>query len=250
MAETTVLLEYAGVILTLLLLEAVLSFDNAAILAAMIRKLPPEDRRKALLYGLVGAYTLRILAIIMAAVLLENQWLKFIGGGYLVFLGIKHFVQLIRHRTGTHKEHHGAENFLMRLGVPMLWATIIQIELVDLAFALDQVLAAVAFVESYPHPDRIILIVIASMIGILALRLAATYIVRVMDWLPVLEHVAYVAVMYVGVKLILTHPYFHFHIPNVISMAVTLGLFLVPVLTKVIFGWPKSQPGSHDISEH
>ncbi|MGB0653396.1 MAG: TerC family protein [Thermoplasmatota archaeon] len=250
MIEGATLAQYAGVVLALLLLEAVLSFDNAAILAAMVRRLPPEDRRKALLYGLVGAYTLRIAAILLAAVLLENQWLKFIGGGYLLFLGIKHFVNLARHKAEEHHEVTFGGNLLTRMGIPMLWATVIQIELVDLAFALDQVLAAVAFVEGYPHPDRIWLIVIASMIGILFLRLAAVFVVRVMDWLPLLEHMAYLAVTYVGVKLILTHPMFHYHIPNVLSITVTLALFAVPVAIKLLFDWPKSKPGSHELPPH
>lgn len=244
--------EYAGVVLALLLLEAVLSFDNAAILAAMVRKLPPRDRKKALFYGLFGAYGLRFAVVALAFWLIDNQWVKFVGGGYLIFLFTKHFIDVLRHKQREAEEEEKEPNppLLTRLGVPMLVATIIQIELMDLAFALDQVLAAVAFVEGYPDPDRIILIIIASGIGIAMLRIAATYIVRVMDWLPLLEHMAYIAVGYVGVKLILTYDGFGdhgYHIPNAISIGVTLGLFAVPVLVKVIFGWPKSKPGSHEL---
>lgn len=243
--------EYAGVVLALLVLEAVLSFDNAAILAAMVRKLPPRDRKKALFYGLFGAYALRFAVVGLAFWLIDNQWVKFVGGGYLIFLFVKHFTDVIRHKQkGQHESGPKKDPFLVRLGVPMLVATIIQIEIMDLAFALDQVLAAVAFVEQYPDPDRFILIVIASGIGIAMLRLAATYIVRVMDWLPPLEHMAYIAVGYVGTKLILSYDGFGdhgIHIPNVISIAVTLGLFAVPVLIKLIFKWPASKPGSHEI---
>ncbi len=247
--------QYALVIGTLLVLEAVLSFDNAAILAALVRKLPVKDRKKALLYGLVGAYVLRITAILLAAFLLRNEWLKLVGGAYLIYLGIRHFLHVIQHKPEhEHMASAGSTNWLTRLGVPTFVATIIQIELVDLAFALDQVVAAVGFVEDYPHPDRLYLIIIASVIGILALRFAATMVVRVMDWLPILEHMAYIAVSFVGIKLVIGWSGFNhghgYHINDGLSIGVTLGLFVVPVLIKVIFKVPKSTPGAHEDLEH
>ncbi len=246
--------EAIGIVTALLLLEAVLSFDNAAILAAMVRRLPMRDRRKALLYGLVGAYVLRVAAIVLAAFLIKNQVLKLLGGAYLLFLFIKHFAELIRHHASEGEREMG-EPFLVRLGVPMLVATIIQIELIDLAFAIDQVIVAVGFT------DVVGLIIIAACLGILFLRLAAAILARVMDWLPVLEHMAYVAVGFVGVKLMLLFegqrvagidiPGFNhghgYHIPDAVSLTFTFGLFLTPVLIKLLFKWPPSEPGSHEV---
>lgn len=245
--------EALGIVIALLLLEAVLSFDNAAILAAMVRKLPRADRKKALLYGLVGAYTLRVAAILLAAVLIRNPWLKLLGGAYLVFLFGKHFYTLLRHRNAGH-DHVMGDPFLVRLGVPMLVATIIQIELIDLAFAIDQVIVAVGFT------DVVGLIIIAAMVGILFLRLAAAVLARVMDWLPTLEHMAYAAVGFVGIKLVLLFegqsvgswsvPGFNsghgYHIADWLSLAFTFSLFAIPIAIKIAFDWPKSQPGSHE----
>jgi YkoY family integral membrane protein len=238
--------EDASIVLALLLLEAVLSFDNAAILAAMVRKLPMKDRKKALLYGLVGAYALRFAAILLASFLIANPFLKVLGGGYLLFIGLKHFYGMVRHKPHDHKEHELKTGLLTRLGIPALVAVIIQIELVDLAFAIDQVIVAVAFTP------KIWLIVTASFIGILFLRLAAALIARIMDWLPLLEHMAYVAVTYVGVKLILLYPMpflndgHGVHIPTAISISITLALFVLPVLVKLVFGVPRSiAAGTH-----
>lgn len=240
------LFEDASIVLALLLLEAVLSFDNAAILAAMVRKLPMKDRKKALLYGLVGAYALRFAAILLASFLIANPILKVLGGGYLLFIGLKHFYGMVRHKPHDHKEHELKTGFLTRLGIPALVAVIIQIELVDLAFAIDQVIVAVAFTP------KIWLIVTASFIGILFLRLAAALIARVMDWLPLLEHMAYIAVTYVGVKLILLYPMpflndgHGVHIPTAISISITLALFVLPVAVKLVFGIPRSiAAGTH-----
>ncbi|MEK6984990.1 MAG: hypothetical protein AABX89_01235 [Candidatus Thermoplasmatota archaeon] len=267
----------ATIVLTLLLLEAVLSFDNAAILAAMVRKLPVKDRKKALLYGLVGAYGLRISAILLASFLIQTPILKVLGGGYLLFVGVRHFLQLARHKEGHENIPKSIGGMWRKLGLPALVAVIIQIELMDLAFAVDQVIVAVAFTDKIP------LIIVASVIGILFLRLAAAVMARVMDWLPTLEHMAFVAVSYVGVKLILLHPFFvtgelygtvtgnaqavtggsclvpfipvqhevalgagaGCEIPTPISIGITLALFGVPVLLKLLFGIPRSKPGSH-----
>ncbi|MFA5942959.1 MAG: DUF475 domain-containing protein [Candidatus Thermoplasmatota archaeon] len=246
MPSNEVLLEDASIVLALLLLEAVLSFDNAAILAAMVRKLPVRDRRKALLYGLVGAYGLRFAAILLASVLIANPILKVIGGGYLLFIGLRHFITLVTHKPHEHKDHAIKTGFLTRLGVPALVAVIVQIELIDLAFAIDQVIVAVAFTP------KIWLIVIASFIGILFLRLAAALIARVMDWLPLLEHMAYVAVTYVGLKLVLLYPVSFIndghgiHVPTPLSISITMALFVIPILVKLVFNVPRSVPqGSH-----
>lgn len=244
--------EAMGIVLALLLLEAVLSFDNAAILAAMIRRLPMHERRKALLYGLVGAYILRVTAILLAAWLIKHEWLKVLGGAYLIFLFVRHYWAFLRHKPQHGHEPMGGEPFLVRLGMPMLVATIIQIELVDLAFAIDQVIVAVGFTEV------IGLIIIAALTGILFLRIAAVFLARVMDWLPILEHMAYVAVGFVGIKLVLLHSYFDrfesplhpgspgLHIPDEVTLTFTFGLFLIPVLVKLIFKWPASEEGAHE----
>lgn len=214
----------AAIFLTLIFLEGVLSFDNAAILAAMVRRLPPEQRRKALLYGLGGAYVFRTLAIFSVAFIIEYPVLKLIGGLYLVYLAVKHL--------GFNNPHDPSKPGIMeRLGVNGFWGTVVLVELADIAFALDQVLVAVAMT------DKLWLIVAASLIAILFLRISASYMTRLMDWFPALEKLAYLAVGFVGLKLVavdLAHRlgYVDFDIPKEISIAVTLTLLVVPVVVK------------------
>lgn len=222
--------EHIAVFATLILLEGILSFDNAAVLAAMVRRLPKNQQRKALLYGLVGAYAFRVAAIFLASILIASEPLKILGGSYLIYLAIDHFV---RHTTKSDRSVRSI------FGFGAFWSTVIMVELADLVFALDQIVAAVALTQEIP------VIIAAACVAILALRLSATYMIRVMDWFPQLEHLAYVAVAWVGLKLLLEE-LFHFpHIPKSISVAVTLTILLVPILVKLVMEFLKRRRAPH-----
>lgn len=207
-------------VLTLILLEGVLSFDNAAILAVMTRKLAPKERAKALTYGLVGAYTFRFIAVIFAAVLLAFPQTKILGGGYLIYLCVAHFWR----KNSNDEESQLAP---MRIfGLSPFWSTVISVELADAAFAIDQILVAIAYTDKY------LLILLASVFAILALRVSALVLTRVIEWFPALEEIAYGVVGLVGVKLLLG--YWGVEIPKAISIGLTLGAFLIPVTVKLI----------------
>lgn len=221
-----------AIFLTLILLEGILSFDNAAVLAAMVRKLPVEQRKKALLYGLAGAYVFRIAAILSVTWIIRYPVLKLVGGLYLLYLAVRHLA--------VRGEHGKAERTLLdRFGISGFWGVVIAVELADLAFALDQVLVAVAMTE------EILLIIAASLVAILFLRISAAYMTRLMDWFPTLEKLAYVAVGLVGLKLVavdVAHRigYPSFDVPKEVSVGVTFTILVLPVLGK--FLWERLRP--------
>ena len=70
----------------LVVLEGLLSADNALVLAVMILGLARDDQHKALRYGLVGAFAFRILATLLATYLIRLGWVKLLGGLYLLYL--------------------------------------------------------------------------------------------------------------------------------------------------------------------
>ena len=229
------------VFFTLLLLEGVLSFDNAAILAAMVRKLPEEQRRKALLYGLGGAYVFRFTAILFVAFIIEYQWLKILGGLYLVYLMAKHVFDRTPHDLNE-IPGMAKKNFL---GLTPFWSVVVAVELADIAFALDQVLVAVGlFAERDGTGSKVLLIILASFLAILFLRISAYYVGRLMDWFPKLETLAYIAVGWVGLKLILTtsahyvgwadQAWVHFLEMKEVSVAVTFSVIVLPVTVKAV----------------
>lgn len=174
-------------VLFLVLLEGLLSADNALVLAIMVRHLPTDQQKKALLYGLGGAFVFRLIAILLAAVVLKLWWLQAVGALYLLWLPIKHFVQ---HASSDEKRKAVKGGF---------WATVVAVELTDIAFAIDSVLAGVTFIEN--RQDKLWVVYFGAIIGIILLRVAAGFFVRLLERFPILDHVAYLLVGWVGVKL-------------------------------------------------
>ncbi|MHB8586390.1 MAG: TerC family protein [Thermoplasmatota archaeon] len=238
---------HIGIFVSLVLLEAVLSLDNVAVLAALVRPLTPTERPRALLYGLVGAYVFRILAVLLFVGLLNNLYVRLLAGLYLVFLAGRYFVQTARARRRADAEGgRGAEGpaaaetpsalqgaLPTLLGLSVFWATVIHVEITDAIFALDQILVAVAFTTV------VLLVILAALTGILLLRVATTYVARLMDWFPLLESLAYVVVAFVGLK-VLEEATIGIAIPNLVSIAVTLGVFAVPLVAKLL--WDRTRP--------
>lgn len=203
---------------TLVVLEALLSADNALVLAIMVRHLPEDERKKALLYGLGGAFVFRLIAIVFASVVLNQWWLQALGGFYLALLAVKHFVSSSSNETKIKKPKGG------------FWPTVIAVEMTDIAFALDSVLAGIAFItrpKTGVQDDKIWVVVAGAMIGIVLLRFAAAGFSKLLDRYPGLDHVAYTLVGWVGLKL-LSHAFHRAHELNKIP-------FQVPGMSEAVF---------------
>jgi YkoY family integral membrane protein len=178
-----------SVALFLVLLEGLLSADNALVLALMVRHLPGKLQRKALLYGLGGAFVFRLLAILTVGWIINLWWLQAIGALYLAWLFARHF--WIQSQTQGIKPKPAERTF---------WRTVVAVELADIAFAIDSVVAAVALVRG---PDKIWVVYLGAVLGVVLLRFAATVFVSLLARFPVLEHMAYALVGWVAVKLCL-----------------------------------------------
>lgn len=131
-----------GLIGTLVILEGLLSADNALVLAVMVKHLPEKQRKKALFYGLLGAYIFRFIAIGVGVFLIKLWWVKALGAAYLAWLAIKYFIDKSK-EAGNDEEIAGmkTEGILIRL-FGTFWGTIAAVEIMDIAFSVDSVLAA------------------------------------------------------------------------------------------------------------
>lgn len=228
------------IILSLVLIEALLSIDNAAVLAVMVRKLPVLEQPKALRYGLIGAYAFRGLAMLFAGLLIKVAWLKYLGGAYLIFIALKHFwgkyktPDDISDDIPIEVEHNWFYKKLITV-IPPFWATVALIELMDFTFSIDNVFAAVAFTPN------LILICIGVFIGIIAMRFVAQSFIRLMELYPSLEATAFIVILILGIKLCLGVPtlfmdlphYKHFiegeTLDSIISIG-TLVIFAIPII--------------------
>ena len=176
------------VICLLMVLEGLLSMDNALVLGLIARRLPEELRPKALTYGLLGALVFRVLAIAAASALLRWRFAELIGGLYLLFVAI-------RHLWNQHAANRAKRPAVDRAGKPILideetgrpltedqlgeemaeqthgqissremdfstvrtthelgfWLAVASIEFSDIFFAIDSILAALALVGAAPR---------------------------------------------------------------------------------------------------
>jgi YkoY family integral membrane protein len=226
-----------------------LSVDNAAVLATMVGDLPREQRQKALRYGIIGAYVFRGLCILFASFLIEFWFLKPLGGLYLLYLAYDHFRPKSRGGAPDPDAPDKARSWLYRrtLGLfGQFWATVALIELMDLAFSIDNVFAVVAFT------DNLILICLGVFIGILSMRLVAQAFVLLMAKYPFLETAAFLVIGLLGLKLMLSlvehffpqHPFSRFlgsHLAEVGLTVLTVAIFAVPVLSSLLFNTPRRQ---------
>lgn len=181
----TQILETLVTLFSLAILESLLSIDNAVVLAVIARDLKAEDQKKALSYGLVGALVLRFAAILAITWLIQYSWIKVIGGVYLLWLAI-HYFFLKGFKKAAPKKSYSS-----------LWKAVWVIELTDLLFAIDSILAAVAITSN------IWVILAGGAMGMLFIRYASTKLIQVLDRFPILESLAYVLIAGVSIKVIL-----------------------------------------------
>ncbi len=194
------------VVLMLILIEGILSVDNAAVLATMVMGLPEHQRGRALKWGILGAYAFRGLCLVLAAWLITIWWLEPLGGLYLLYLAWQHFSS---RNGGDGTGEAEAPGWLHRMTLGRLgpfWSTVLAVEVMDLAFSLDNVLAAVAYVKNFPMPSKLVLVCTGVFLGILAMRFAAQGFVLLMQRYAFLETCAFVVISVLGVKLMLGIP--------------------------------------------
>ena len=209
------------IFLNIIILEIVLSIDNAAVLAAMVKELPKEQQKKALTYGIAGAYLFRGLALLFASVLIKLVWLKVAGGLYLMYLAYN--------ALSTNVEQGGESKMTIKIPfLSALWSTIVAIEMMDLVFSIDNVFAAVAFTPN------LWLICGGVFIGILAMRFATTKFVKVLEKNPILERVAYWVIGALGLKLVSSYWLHDLNTEAIdaVFSILTLLAFVVPLIIK------------------
>lgn len=150
---------------------------------------------------------MRLIGLLVAVYIIQFWYLRALGGGYLLYLALRHFI----HHTSPKKRERS------RTG-PGFWRTVLTVELMDAAFAIDSILVAVGLSES------LWVIYTGGILGIIAMRFAAGGFLKILEIFPALEHTAYVLIAWISVKLFIEsvpgfaedvlHQTTHFHLPT------------------------------------
>ena len=206
----------------LVALEALLSADNAMVLAVLVLGLPKPEQRKALRYGIVGAFAFRTAATLAAAYLIRLGWVKLAGAGYLIYLAYQHF---FLSDPETRRTPPRAKPWL---GLSPFWATVVKVELTDIVFAIDSILVAVAM------SPKIWVILSGGLLGIVAMRLVIGRLLSLIERYPALVDGAFVIIAWVGVKLLIEFlhkaGYIYLEVPNWASLSLIVVIFVVAFL--------------------
>jgi YkoY family integral membrane protein len=194
-------------ILLLILLEGLLSADNALVLAMMVKHLPEKQQKKALMYGIWGAYIFRFLVIGIGTYLIKFIWIKAIGAIYLLYLAFKGLF-------GNGEE----VSDVTKVTKKGLLATIVSVEIMDIVFSIDSVTAALAV------SDKVWVLFLGAIFGIIMMRGVAQIFVVLIEKVPELEKTAYILIALIGIKLGVTLA--GIEIPDILFFIVLISVFL------------------------
>ncbi|MDA1634554.1 TerC family protein [Bacillus cereus] len=187
-----------GLIGTLVVLEGLLSADNALVLAVMVKHLPEEKRKKALFYGLIGAYVFRFIAIGIGMFLIKLAWVKVLGALYLAWLSVKYFIDKRKGNAEEEEAHGMNQNSTLFRMFGVFWGTVAMVELMDIAFSVDSVLAA------FGVSNEVWILLLGGMLGILMMRGIAGVFLKLLERIPELETTAYILILIIAVKMLLS----------------------------------------------
>jgi tellurite resistance protein TerC len=198
------------IIVQLIFLEGILSIDNASVLGALVVPLPDNlpiiwpktlkklgdtlhpilgnQRTAALRVGLLGAYLGQSMMLLLATLIMHNFWLKFLGAAYLVRLAFDNLGMAEEGEVDAHVHPIDPNKF---------WMVVVTVELTDLVFSLDNVVAAVAL------SNQFWVVFLGVAIAILLIRFAAGWYSYLIEREPILKTAAYILVLNIGVEILL-----------------------------------------------
>jgi YkoY family integral membrane protein len=216
----------------LIVLEGLLSADNAMVLAVLVLGLPKHEQRKALRYGIIGAFAFRALATLLAVYLINLGWVKLVGAGYLMYLTIRHFTQ-----HGSVEERRAAPKAVGAFGLSAFWTTVVKVELTDIVFAIDSILVAVAM------SPKLWVILTGGILGIVMMRLVIGSLLAIVQRYPPLVDGAFIIIAWVGIKLLFEYLHVEGHIGFEIPRWLSLGLIVL--IFGASFWYARNQERKH-----
>lgn len=179
------LIEFSPAILSITLLEIILSVDNSLVNATLAESLLPKDKTRAILYGTFLGAIFRVVALIFASYIIHNKIILGIGAIYLIWLAWDHL----------YKEHDTEKNFHPQH--KNFWKIVLQISVASLIFSIDNIVGAIGLSQN------IYVVIFGVLIGIISLFFVTELMSVIIHKHPILKKSAYVIVGMIGVMLLL-----------------------------------------------
>ena len=197
----------------LVALELLLSADNAIALAAIAREQrDPRLERRALNLGIAMAFGLRVALILLAQYVLAFPPIQLIAGVYLLWLCANHWYSSAEQVIEGSVESPSRSIRFSR--------TVLTLAVTDLAFSIDSVAAAVAI------SDQLLLVLTGALIGVVALRFTSGLFIRWLQIYPRLETAGFLAVGFVGLKLLVMMALPALHPSELLTLAAVISLMI------------------------
>lgn len=236
------------IVIQLIFLEGILSIDNAAVLGSMVSELPAKEpipwpkrlkfmagwgdrvlgaqRAAALKVGLLGAYFGRALMLLMATFVIQNLWLRMLGAFYLFKISVAHLGINPFDKRKTNE--HGEDDASGRVAGKGFWYTVLLVELVDLAFSIDNVVAAVAL------SDEVWVVMLGVALGIVTMRFAAQIFTVMIEREPILAPTAYMLVLNISAELLIEEVAtlfgYHLHFAHWQKFIISVGTIVLALV--------------------
>jgi tellurite resistance protein TerC len=213
--------------LTGYLVELSLSVDNIFVFLLIFSyfKVPPKDQAKILFWGILGAQLMRGIFIFLGVALLNKfDWLMYGLGAFLVFTGVKLFIE-------KDKEVHPEQSTVLKItkkyfpNLSQFWIVLIMIETTDLIFAMDSIPAILAITK-----DPFI-VYSSNIFAILGLRAMYFALAGLLQMFHHLHYALGVILTFVGLKMLLEH---YVQIPIALALAFIAITLLVSVVTSLL----------------
>ena len=188
-----------------LMINIVLSGDNAVVIGMVAARVAPENRHKVILWGMVAAVVLRIVLSIFAVELLNIIGLSLAGGIILLWVAWRLYrdireekeekaalAVIAADRADRHPPHQAAQ-----AGAVPLRRAVFQVAVADISMSVDNVLAIAGAAN-----QNIAVLVIGLILSIALMGVAASYIAKLLQRFPALAYVGVILIVYVGLEMI------------------------------------------------
>ena len=197
----------------IILVNILLSGDNAVVIALACRNLSQRARRQGIFWGVLGAIVLRIVLTLFAMSLLVYPYLKLVGGALLVWIGIK----LIAEEDAGNREVKASDRL-----VTAVWTIIVA----DLVMSLDNVMAVAAAAKG-----QVALMAFGLIVSIPIVIIGAQVIMRLMGRYPMLVVLGGGLLGYIAGEMAVedpvVHPWFTANAPDLAVIIPLVGFAVV-----------------------